>query len=305
MSRKKIVFVGFDNDYEIIGIKSLECKYDIEFVSVNKTVRKIIKRLSLSEENFCKTLSKIVLTKLSIIKGKDLVIFKDEVDYFSSLHRYVGKHILMLRNTIDDEFFLKKVKCPVYSFDKMDCDKYNLRFYHQYSPVISMDLDIDFGMFDIVFVGRDKNRNSILNSISHALSDYKIKIYLFGGKDKKSLIGRASKKNLSYVEYLKLQLSGKVVLDIVQEGQSSETMRLIEALSFNRKVITNNVSVLSHPLYKPENILYLSDFSDISDISDRVNEFLSLDFDNYQYDEVLKFSSSFILDKIIKESIEL
>ena len=72
-----------------------------------------------------------------------------------------------------------------------------------------------------------------------------------------SLAGIVTKNSLSYEEYCnKIQHSG-VLLDVNQKGQRALTMRVMEAIYFSKKLITNNKDIVHYPFYHENNIYLL------------------------------------------------
>ena len=55
-------------------------------------------------------------------------------------------------------------------------------------------------------------------------------------------------------------------MDVVKQGQSGITLRICEALLFNKKILTNNQSIREMPFYDSRFIKVFTDISDI-DIS--------------------------------------
>lgn len=54
---------------------------------------------------------------------------------------------------------------------------------------------------------------------------------------------------LSYKENLAHALASDIIVDITQQNQSGWTLRVLEALYFNKKIITNNLSVLDSEVF--------------------------------------------------------
>jgi hypothetical protein len=98
-------------------------------------------------------------------------------------------------------------------------------------------------------------------------------------------------KKLSYRNTLSLISQSKSILEIVQENQSGLTLRSMEALFFNKKLLTNNASIKNYDLYSKENIFIIGE-DDINRISEFVNTpFKILDKDileQYDFKEWLK-----------------
>ena len=65
------------------------------------------------------------------------------------------------------------------------------------------------------------------------------------------------RKFLKYAIYIKRALSARAFLEILQPGQSGMTIRTLEALFLNRKLITNNNNARTLDIYHPNNIYVL------------------------------------------------
>lgn len=63
--------------------------------------------------------------------------------------------------------------------------------------------------------------------------------------------------NISYSEILNNISQSKCLVDIVQDGQEGLTYRPLEALFYNKKLITNNKTITEYDFYKEENIYIL------------------------------------------------
>lgn len=313
-NKNKILFVGFTYDYELLDIDSLSEKFVVKRFYIPNRVNFFLSKICLSKKIYNFLLSILLNLKLFVLSrynGKfDLIVTKDNIDYFHALNNVKLKKILILRNIVTDKV-LDKIECldfdGVYSFDKSDCDKYGFIHYQQYSSCIYINNVIDTEpSFDVSFVGRDKGRSNLVKEFENKFN--KITVNKFILKD----VGFFRKvinnlfpyldNSLNYIEYLKENYKGKAVLDIVQSGQSGITMRMIEALSYKRKVITNNVTVLNHELYHKKNVLYFSTLEDLnySDIVDFLND----DFFCYSVGYISKYEPCRVIGNIIEENIK-
>ena len=64
---------------------------------------------------------------------------------------------------------------------------------------------------------------------------------------------------IEYKEICRNIARSKAILEIVREGQSGATIRLMEALFFGKKLVTNNNLVKKEEFYNKENIFLLGD----------------------------------------------
>lgn len=76
------------------------------------------------------------------------------------------------------------------------------------------------------------------------------------------------------MEYLHRILSSYGLIDLVQCGQSGLTLRVLESVFLNKKLIINNASVKEYDFYNSANIFVLEEFID----PDRLELFLNSDY---------------------------
>lgn len=143
----------------------------------------------------------------------------------------------------------------IWSFDKKDCEKYKLRYNNTYyfKKFIS-DVQENRTEYDVSFVGQDKGRVPLLLDIEKQLEQRGINLYSHVVKDRTSYRDYNYKERINYNEILSILKVSNVLLDIVQEGQSGLTLRIMEGLFFSKKIITNNIDVVKYDFYDPNNI---------------------------------------------------
>lgn len=155
----------------------------------------------------------------------------------------------------------------VYSFDYNDCRDLSLK----YLPLFYTDDIIDTSYknnlkTDFLFLGSYlPERYEALEKFIKYMSktDYEFKYFLY--INPAALIKEYIKGNfinLSYIsikpmkraEYLFLLNSTKIVIDVSSNEQSGLAMRVIEAITLKKKIITSNKNILEEPFYNPNNI---------------------------------------------------
>jgi hypothetical protein len=65
------------------------------------------------------------------------------------------------------------------------------------------------------------------------------------------------KPRVSYETYLTWIDKSKCILDIVQEGQTGATLRVMESLFFNKKLLTTGKSIVNEDFYNSTNIFVI------------------------------------------------
>lgn len=147
--------------------------------------------------------------------------------------------------------YIKSKGFKVATFDEQDAIKYGLNYVPQFYRKPEKITDVSIKQ-DFFFCGREKGRKEIVEYYRHRLSVY-------GNCDFYIVDNRQRKDALAYKDYLEKIKSSNVLCEINQENQLGLTVRALEALFFNKKLITNNVAVKEYDFYCPANILVLNE----------------------------------------------
>lgn len=175
--------------------------------------------------------------------------------YIDIVNHPVSYHANCLRD--------KEIFDLVYTVDKDDAEKYNFRLWMTpYSE--NSDMKKIQSEKDLFFCGVTKGRTDILVQILEAAKENDIECNMrikCEENEKEILNNYAGMIELmndyeSYDELLKKTLHSNCVLEIVQEGQAALTLRPYESVVYNRKLLTNNRSILSFPYYNPAYMQY-------------------------------------------------
>lgn len=161
-----------------------------------------------------------------------------------------------------------------WSYDKDDCRKYGMKYIHS---VFVNAFEIDARekneiLYDIFFLGRDKNRGPRLASYNEKFKELGLTLYSYICADRAFLQfkNKNYKPLLKYEEYLKLLKNTKAILNIMPEGQTSVTQRELETAFFNIKCVTTNKGILQSDLYDKSRYFVL-DVDDYSTLKDFLN----------------------------------
>ncbi|MFV7235912.1 hypothetical protein [Flavobacterium sp. ZB4R12] len=168
----------------------------------------------------------------------------------------------------------------VYSFEKQDCERYNLKFapnwIYNSNITIHTQNSIKYEVFNIISMDQ---RIPILSRIASDLVSKKIN-YKFIIYDKKN---KGKDKNLEYIskhvplsevnEYIN---NSRVMLDINRRSQLGLTFRVFESMGLQKKLITTNLDIKNYDFYNPNNIL----------IIDENKPNIPIDFFDNEYEEI-------------------
>lgn len=148
------------------------------------------------------------------------------------------------------------------TFDQGDAEKYHFTYLHQMVPYLSMPEE--YQDTDIFWVGKDKGRFEYIKNMSTQWEDMGLSctFWMIGDKHKSysSLDAKyLLKKAVPYQKVVQQDLKSRAILDITQEGQSGLTWRPIEAMYYQRKLITNFSEIKEYDFYHPDNIFILGE----------------------------------------------
>lgn len=155
-----------------------------------------------------------------------------------------------------------------YSFDKEDCDKYNLTFNTNFYFV---DEKNDTNTFDISYLATYDNR--ISNTIS--IFDYfeknkikaKAKIFTYPSHPIEEKLPNNMEEihqKIPFAKGYEYCLDSKAILDIAHPHQRGLSFRPFEAMGLGKKLITTNKDIVNYDFYNPTNIFVIENIDDFS-----------------------------------------
>lgn len=194
----------------------------------------------------------------------------------------VGRNKDVSLNWYKDNFDL------LLSFDPIEAKKYELIYYHDVYSKIDIDLDDNEKyQSDIYFLGMAKDRLPAIISAFEILTEYKLNCKFFVSgvepKEQKYKDKICYCNYISYLENLKYVKGTRCILELLQGGAHGFTLRTCEAVTYGKKLLTNNTEIMKAPFYREDYIYYFSDAKNIR--SDFFSE--PLDVINYHYMEQL------------------
>lgn len=185
---------------------------------------------------------------------KKIIIFDDGIN--KCVTRYIkkiypnAKIILYCWNNVDD-YLLNQSKNKdfddVWSFNIYDCNKYNFK----YNPQFYFDRKYKKTKpkIDILFVGRDKGREEVITTFLNNIKDLNLNNKIMIIKEEKDLI--------DYSIYLDYVHKSNIILDIVISHDFGLTLRVLESIFYEKKLITNNKNITNYDFYDKNNIFII------------------------------------------------
>lgn len=162
----------------------------------------------------------------------------------------------------------------IWTYNRFDAQKYNLKYNPQFY-LKKCELSNSKINSDVLFVGRDKGREKDINEIQEKLKSKNIITTFRVIKNEKDLI--------SYTEYLNLLECSKCVLDYSFTLPCGLSLRPLEALFYEKKLITNNNDIKNYDFYDADNIFIIGE-DNIENIQKFINKpYKKIDKEIVQY----------------------
>lgn len=211
---------------------------------------------------------------------EQIIVF-DDYDFFIIYKMFGKKKIcLWMWNKISNsriellKLKIAKLFGDIYSFDKGDSQKYGLKYNTQFYSLKYVDQSPKRDIYQkLFFIGKDKNRYRLIRKMAEYLDENKINYSFMVFPDKGGCYDRTdliSKVYMDYDDVCSMIRSSEAVLDIVQEGQEGLTLRAMEAVFFDKKIVTNNPKYLEYSFYSPDKVYIIH-----GENFDGLNEFLN------------------------------
>lgn len=136
---------------------------------------------------------------------------------------------------------------------------------------------------DVLFVGSDKGRADIIYEIYDRLSSEGLKcdFTLIKNKLDARYNGKILNKVIPYKEVLAKVNNSRCILEVFAGEQNGYSLRTMEALMNNKKLITSNQKIIDENFYDPR---YISIFSDAKDID--IDFIKKQDPINYEFTDI-------------------
>lgn len=183
-----------------------------------------------------------------------------------------SKFVMFFQDLIskkDSQAYIASIKKDfnlILTFDQRDAQKYNL-LYH---PLVYSDLQFEKDGFqdsDVYFVGKAKDRLSDILDVYEKLNEAGLvcDFHITGvhQNDQKYAENIDYCGQMSYSENLQRIKACRCIVEIMQKQGNGHTLRTCEAITFGRKMLTNNPQVKSESFFNAD---FIQTFSAASEI---------------------------------------
>ncbi len=240
------------------------------------------------------------------------------VEFLKWIRRKGGKLVLVMVNAIHNYqnpmigrsswknggvqlSILQKYCDRIYSMSPYDAEKLHLPFLNWDVYSLENNKNAVPIVWDIFFVGGLKDRLKVLSRLAKRFQEEGIRAKMHilgtpsgqaGGVLKKYF--NSSKGYLPYPEVQQNVRKSNCILELVEAKQTCLTLRTMEALTYNKKLLTNNKYIKDFKYYDPR---YIQVFQNVDEIDfDFIKEQTPVD---YGYDG--EYSPCNIIKKIVKD----
>lgn len=290
MQKDRICFIRakLEDDYCFDAIKSMGYQINIPFKDYNiflRILREVWFRLHLPYRKiwYSKELRYI---QADVIIIYDPLITPDLVDWLKLIYSST-RIILCYENRANSTISPESVKnTEKWSYDIDDCNRYSMKFLPGAYFDIYRIIKKDISDYDVLYLGRDKGRAEKLLDLQQTLNSLGLRTFFHICADRQFLHFKKKfyKPLMSYKSYLQLLRKSKAVLNLVQDQQTSITMRDFEVVFNGVKGITNNKDIRNFKLYHPSRYFILGEEN-----IEKINEFLSTPFIKVPEEELEEF----------------
>ena len=203
----------------------------------------------------------------------------------------------------ENEF--KRIFDLIVTYDKTQADRYNLSFFHNVHSFVDVNHYLGLARTDVYFCGRAIDRLDNLVNVFQLLRQRGLNcdFWIVNVPPDKQLYPHLIHYNttLDYETHLKHLANTNCVLYIQQGCAEAIEWRLILALIFGKKIITNVKSIKQYSFYNAKDIMVLDDCC-VGDNGEEFNEFILHlnEKPNYRFDPSF-FSPVRLLEHIVKD----
>lgn len=171
-------------------------------------------------------------------------------------------------------FLNNKYIDELWTYSKQDAKKYNMKYNTQFYT-FNLKLKESNLKKDIIFLGTDKGRKNALLKLEDEFTK--------AGLQTDFYIIEKQEQYISYEEYLDMLAYNRAILDFNLSENSPLTLRVMEALFFQKKLVTNNVDIINYDFYHPNNIFILG-----KDKLENIHDFMKLPYHNLD-DNIIEY----------------
>lgn len=182
-----------------------------------------------------------------------------------------------------------------WSYDKDDCKEYSMSYKGPCYLDIYQLKKQQIPQYDILYVGRDKGRAEKLLDLKIKMEAIGLKTYFHITPDRSYQLKKKKfyQPYMPYRQYLEILGKSRVILNIMDNGQSSITQREMEAIFHKVKCITNNKGIRNFKLYHPSRFFILGE-----DNFKELKQFVDMPFKEIDGKQLKEFKAESLIERM-------
>ena len=190
---------------------------------------------------------------------------------------------------------LSSLKWELWSFDPEDCQKYGMQPKPQFYFIEDAQDNKANHSRAVFYVGNDRGRYAKLDKIRNEIemAGFVADFHIVADESSIDVDNRRYAERLEYDEVLEHIKEAKAIVEVTMEGQTGLSIRVVECLFCNKKLITNNRHIVNEKFYNPQNIYVMDSGVDIS-------EFLESDYQRLPEEIVNHYEFSAWIHRFLK-----
>lgn len=305
----------YDYSYTQYLMEALALRTDITLVCIKRESHLRDKLMSINQHfgtifRSSAAGNKAVRRMLSEIKYDDTLILFDYLKYDNVnfiVKRAKCKTIhLWFWNTVSSStarlFDLRHYNnVGFHTFDINDARKFNMVLHHQLyrTPLFNTQSNLSIDFF---FIGMNKGRFKEIKELNAKLRQWGYNtLFIIVDKDIKGEVSDGisiQSKEIEYKDVLAYINRSRVLVDFTKNSQTGPTLRCLEGIFFNKKVLTNNESIKRQTFYNQNNFLVFDTLVD----KKTIDLFLATETIEYTVEDKQKFDIEYWLNDFIDSS---
>lgn len=143
----------------------------------------------------------------------------------------------------------------IWTYDGYDSEKYGLRLVSSGAYYKSFVKPKQQSEYDVIYVGADKGRGEYILDLEKKMNSLGLKTkFVIVANGRLSKRKSYYKKFMPYDEIVNLIVRSKAVLNVALENQKGITIRDMESMFFDVKLLTTNKNIVNTDIYNPNNV---------------------------------------------------
>lgn len=183
------------------------------------------------------------------------------------------------------------------SIDINESEKFNMIHFDEFESKIDIPQSKDYPLYDVFFAGHAKDRLPKLVKTYDILTKAGLKcfFYITGATKDMQIIREGifyADKQMPYTKMLYYSVNSRCILEYNYGNAVGYTSRFLEAVMYNKKLITDNQTIKDSKFYNPEFISCIDRPEDIRP------QFVLDNDNNVNYHYIDGFSPKYLIEKI-------